>query len=106
MSTRADFYSILGVSRDTDAREIKRAYRELARKYHPDASGNDTSEIFKEINHAYEVLADPELKKKYDGVERHQFRYAYGYTYSPYQNQNSGEYPACYPNCVVVYLDE
>jgi len=73
MSTRnqgnTDFYGILGVSRNADAREIKSAYRKLAKQYHPDAnkgSGKDTTEKFQEINRAYEVLNDPDLKKKYD----------------------------------------
>jgi molecular chaperone DnaJ len=66
-STGRDFYSILGVSRSADAQEIKRAYRKLARQYHPDANpGTDTTEKFQEINRAYEVLNDPDLKRKYD----------------------------------------
>jgi len=65
--TNRDFYAILGVSRGADAKEIKSAYRQLARKYHPDANpGEDTTEKFQEINRAYEVLNDPDLKKKYD----------------------------------------
>lgn len=71
MSTRnqtgRDFYAILGVSRTADAKEIKSAYRRLAKKYHPDANpGEDTTEKFQEINRAYEVLNDPDLKKRYD----------------------------------------
>lgn len=73
MSTRnqgnTDFYGILGVSRNADAKEIKSAYRKLAKQYHPDAnkgSGKDTTEKFQEINRAYEVLNNPDLKKKYD----------------------------------------
>jgi len=71
MSTRnqanRDFYKTLGVSRSADAREIKSAYRKLAKQYHPDANpGEDTTEKFQEINRAYEVLNNPDLKKKYD----------------------------------------
>ena len=71
MSTRnaqdKDFYKILGVPRSADSREIKSAYRKLAKQYHPDANpGEDTTEKFQEINRAYEVLNDPDLKKKYD----------------------------------------
>ena len=69
MSTRTgrDFYQILGVSRSADTREIKSAYRKLAKQYHPDANPNeDTTEKFQEVNRAYEVLKDPDLKKKYD----------------------------------------
>mmetsp|Transcript_13496 Transcript_13496/g.19750 ORF Transcript_13496/g.19750 Transcript_13496/m.19750 type:complete len:446 (-) Transcript_13496:54-1391(-) len=66
-ATNRDFYAILGVSRSADAKEIKSAYRQLAKKYHPDANpGQDTTEKFQEINRAYEVLNDTDLKKKYD----------------------------------------
>lgn len=67
MSTSTDFYGVLGVSRSADAKEIKSAYRKLAKQYHPDANpGTDTTEKFQEINRAYEVLTDPNLKQKYD----------------------------------------
>jgi molecular chaperone DnaJ len=63
-----DYYSILGISRSASDKEIKSAYRKLARKYHPDVNpGNKTAEEkFKEINHAYEVLSDAGKRKKYD----------------------------------------
>lgn len=65
--TNRDFYQILGVSRSADAKEIKSAYRKLAKQYHPDANpGKDTTEQFQEVNRAYEVLNNPDLKKKYD----------------------------------------
>lgn len=65
--TNRDFYAILGVSRSADGAEIKKAYRKLAKQYHPDANPNkDTTEKFQEINRAYEVLNNPDLKKKYD----------------------------------------
>ena len=65
--TNRDFYAILGVGRNADAKEIKSAYRRLAKQYHPDANpGDDTTEKFQEINRAYEVLNDPKLKQKYD----------------------------------------
>lgn len=62
-----DYYDTLGVSRDADKEEIKRAFRRLARKYHPDVNKEPgAEEQFKEINRAYEVLSDPEIKARYD----------------------------------------
>jgi len=73
-----DYYAILGVDRSSDDKAIKSAYRRLARKYHPDvAKGKDAGgERFKEISEAYEVLSDPEKRRRYDTLGPDWQRYA------------------------------
>jgi curved DNA-binding protein len=63
-----DYYKILGVDRNAEEKEIKKAYRKLARQYHPDVNPDDKAaeERFKDINEAHEVLSDPEKRRKYD----------------------------------------
>lgn len=64
MAQTPDYYKTLGVPRDADADTIKKAFRKLARKHHPDAGGDEAK--FKEINEAYEVLSDEKKRKLYD----------------------------------------
>ena len=68
MSAKRDYYEVLGVSRDADKNTIKKAYRKLAKKYHPDTNqGNkEAAERFKEATEAYNILNDPEKRKMYD----------------------------------------
>jgi curved DNA-binding protein len=62
-----DYYEVLGVPRDADHEAIRRAYRKLARKYHPDLnSSGDAEDRFKELGEAYEVLSDPDKRERYD----------------------------------------
>jgi DnaJ-class molecular chaperone len=82
---KKDYYKILGVSRQASDDEIKKAYRKLARKYHPDVNVNpqESEKKFKEISEAYGVLSDPEKKKKYD---------LFGHNGSPYGFDTSKAY--------------
>ncbi len=67
MAGRRDYYEVLGVSQDASGREIRSAYRKLARKYHPDVSDEpDANERFQEIGEAYAVLSDAERRARYD----------------------------------------
>ena len=68
MSVKRDYYDVLGVSRNADESQIKKAYRKLAKKYHPDTNaGNaEAEQKFKEVTEAYDVLGDKEKRKMYD----------------------------------------
>jgi molecular chaperone DnaJ len=72
---RQDFYKVLGVSENASGDELKKAYRALAKKYHPDAnSGNKSAEEkFKEISEAYDVLSDVQKRKQYDQMRKYGF---------------------------------
>ena len=68
MSQKRDYYQVLGVSRDADQGTIKKAYRKLAKKYHPDTNTGNTKaeERFKEVTEAYDILSDAKKRKLYD----------------------------------------
>ncbi|WP_316293890.1 DnaJ domain-containing protein, partial [Clavibacter michiganensis] len=64
-----DFYKVLGVSKDVSEADLKKAYRKLARQYHPDSNPDPSAEArFKEISEAHAVLADKEQRKEYDQI--------------------------------------
>ena len=71
-TTKRDYYEVLGVSKTADAAAIKKAYRKLAKKYHPDTNAGDpvAEEKLKEVNEAYDVLGDEKKKKLYDTTAR------------------------------------
>jgi len=67
MAEKRDYYEVLGVEKGADKKEIKKAYRKLAMKYHPDVSEDpESGDKFKEISEAYAVLSDAEKRQTYD----------------------------------------
>lgn len=82
-----DYYKILGVDQSATKEDIKKAYRKLARKHHPDVNPNDkeAEQKFKEINEAHEVLSDPEKRKKYDKYGKN---WEHGEAYEQAQRQH------------------
>lgn len=88
METKRDYYEILGVARDADDSTIKKAYRKLAKKYHPDTNvGNrQAEEKFKEVTEAYDILSDPEKRKLYDRFGHGAFDSSAAGNTDPHQN--------------------
>ena len=88
-----DYYKILGVPKDASENDIKKAYRKLARKYHPDLNPNDKAaeKKFKEVNEANEVLSHPENRKKYDTYGEH-WQHAEEYEKAKKQQQQQRSY--------------
>lgn len=105
-----DYYKVLGIDKTATPEEIKKAYRKLARKYHPDLNPNDkeANKLFQQINEANEALSDPEKRKKYDEYGEHwknadQFEQAkqsqrgqqsYQHSQNPFGGSASGGYTA------------
>lgn len=89
---KRDYYEILGVSRSADASAIKKAYRKLAKRYHPDSNVGDASaaEHFKEVNEAYDILGDEKKRKLYDQYGHAAFEEGFGQGANSYSGNYSG----------------
>ena len=105
MTSKRDYYAILGVAKSADTGTIKKAYRKLAKKYHPDTNaGNaDAKQKFEEVSEAYAVLSDPEKKKMYDEFGHTAFEAGAGpgsaYSKNPYGGDFYNRRNNCY-NCI------
>jgi curved DNA-binding protein len=88
-----DYYKTLGVEKNATTEEIKKAYRKLARKHHPDLNPNDSQavKLFQQLNEANEVLSDPEKRKKYDQYGK-DWKHAEQFEEARRQQQSSGGY--------------
>ena len=121
MAAKRDFYEVLGIDKNADEATIKKAYRKLAKKYHPDMNkGNPNAEkIFQEVTEAYEVLGDPKKRKLYDeygpisleaGFDPEKMKQAqYGNPFGNggfYQSYSSGEPGSGYQENLAVVLAE
>ena len=92
MADKRDYYEVLGVDRNADADTLKKAYRKLAKKYHPDVNpgDQDAAEKFKEASEAYSVLSDPEKRSQYDQFGHAAFSGAGGMDFSGFDFQSAG----------------
>jgi molecular chaperone DnaJ len=95
-----DYYSILGVSKQSSAEEIKKAYRKLAMKYHPDKNPNnpEAETKFKKITEAYETLSDPGKRKKYDNPN------PFGFDQTQFEVSVDGYVEVSFDFCVDVFI--
>ncbi|GAA4280967.1 J domain-containing protein [Gaetbulibacter aestuarii] len=102
-----DYYKILGLPKDASENDIKKAYRKLARKYHPDLNPNDpvAEKKFKEINEANEVLSHPENRKKYDQYGEH-WQHADEYEKAQQQQRSQQQYQRQYQGASGGYSEE
>ena len=91
MAEKKDYYEILGVSKTATDDELKKAYRKMAKKYHPDANQDNKKEAeakFKEVNEAYEVLSNPQKRKMYDQFGTADPSAGFGGAGGPFGGQN------------------
>ncbi len=97
MTTKRDFYEVLGVNKDASATEIKKAYRSMALKYHPDKNkSQEAVEKFKEISESYEVLSNPQKKKQYDQFGHAAFNPSSGFRGAGQQAHRQGPFTYSY----------
>ena len=92
-----DYYKILGIEKTASQEEIRKAYRKLAKRYHPDLNkeNQEAKERFQEINEANEILSDPEKRKKYD-EEGEDWKHADEFGWQQNNNSSNGKYSSSY----------